>query len=38
MRAKGQFITEQGLKGFSMWEVGGDPSGTLVEALLSGMG
>ncbi|KAJ7267667.1 glycoside hydrolase superfamily [Mycena haematopus] len=33
--AKGAFVRANGLAGFSMWEVGGDPKGVLLEAILS---
>ncbi|KAF7332192.1 Chitinase [Mycena kentingensis (nom. inval.)] len=32
---RGQFIKANELAGFSMWEVGGDPRGVLVDAILS---
>jgi len=35
MRAKGQFIGEQKLRGFSLWEVGGDYHTSLVDAIRS---
>ncbi|KAJ7354628.1 glycoside hydrolase family 18 protein [Mycena albidolilacea] len=33
--AKGAFVRANGLAGFSMWEVGGDPKGVLLDAILS---
>ncbi|KAJ7128921.1 chitinase [Mycena crocata] len=33
--AKGAFVRANGLAGFSMWEVGGDPEGVLLDAILS---
>ncbi|KAJ6629448.1 glycoside hydrolase superfamily [Mycena sp. CBHHK59/15] len=33
--AKGSFVRANGLAGFSMWEVGGDPKGVLLDAILS---
>ncbi|KAJ7467140.1 glycoside hydrolase family 18 protein [Mycena latifolia] len=33
--AKGAFVRTNGLAGFSMWEVGGDPQGVLLDAILS---
>ncbi|KAJ7212975.1 glycoside hydrolase family 18 protein [Mycena pura] len=33
--AKGAFARANGLAGFSMWEVGGDPKGVLLDAMLS---
>jgi len=35
MRAKGQFIKEQKLKGFAMWEAGGDHGTDLIDAIRS---
>lgn len=35
MRAKGQFIKAQNLKGFSIWEAGGDYHAFLLDALRS---
>ena len=35
MRAKGDFIKTQSLRGFSMWEVGGDADAALVSAIQS---
>ncbi|KAJ7049709.1 glycoside hydrolase family 18 protein [Mycena amicta] len=32
---RGEFVKANGLAGFSMWEVGGDPEGLLVDAMLS---
>ncbi|KAF7315905.1 Chitinase [Mycena indigotica] len=32
---RGQFVKANNLAGFSMWEVGGDPQGLLVDAILS---
>jgi chitinase len=36
--AKGKFIRNQGLLGFSMWEVAGDHNNLLVNAIRSGGG
>ncbi|KAJ7502374.1 glycoside hydrolase family 18 protein [Mycena galericulata] len=33
--AKGGFVRANGLAGFAMWEVGGDPNGVLLDAILS---
>jgi chitinase len=35
MRAKGQFIKEHKLKGFAMWEAGGDHHTFLIDAIRS---
>jgi chitinase len=35
MRAKGQFVKAQNLRGFAMWEVGGDYHAFLIEAIRS---
>lgn len=35
---KGQFIKTTGLRGFAMWEAGGDSDDILLDSILSGMG
>ena len=35
---KGEFIQDQGLKGFAMWHVNGDHDDVLVNAISVGMG
>ncbi|KAF8999063.1 glycoside hydrolase [Cyathus striatus] len=36
--AKGQFINDQGLKGFAMWQAAGDSNNILMDAISDGMG
>lgn len=36
MTAKGKFIKDNGLRGFSMWEAGGDYNDLLIDAVRSG--
>ena len=35
--AKGAYIAKQNLKGFAMWEAGGDSSDILLDAIRSGL-
>jgi len=35
--AKGQFITTKKLRGFSLWEAGGDQNDMLLDAIIGGM-
>lgn len=37
-KAKGQYITHAGLRGFSTWEAGGDSNDLLLNAILGGIG
>ena len=38
MAAKGAFIKKMGLKGFAMWEAGGDSNNILIDAIRSSAG
>lgn len=37
-QAKGRFINAKGLRGFAMWEIGGDYKDQLVDAITGSMG
>lgn len=36
--AKGQFIADQGLRGFALWEAASDHDDLLVDSILTSMG